>query len=312
MLNADEIKILVAKAQNGDEEAKNLMLPRSSWDDCVEFVTETFDLAATYLPPTITNPAELDREGHPLMPREYDPEKWKTAMDATGEAIELAEESGYRLYEDANASGKPDEERGKQNYYQCFIEETWSGQPEYLFAIGAQNNLDVNIQRLAAARVWDASTDSYSADGFRQYLVPTLQIAEVFLTDKGLPLWADPATKDKSLSELLKASDGYTIFRIAADDCYRLIIDGKEVFADWKGHALSSKSHIMKVRAGQTYEVRIEYREKTGNAFLDFTCLKVDAKSLSKLDADNIVVSVGFDKDTEDEGSDRTFRLPPG
>ena len=270
---------VVEEEQAFDEEAKNLMLPRSSWDDCVEFVTETFDLAATYLPPTITNPAELDREGHPLMPREYDPEKWKTAMDATGEAIELAEESGYRLYEDANASGKPDEERGKQNYYQCFIEETWSGQPEYLFAIGAQNNLDVNIQRLAAARVWDASTDSYSADGFRQYLVPTLQIAEVFLTDKGLPLWADPATKDKSLSELLMASDGYTIFRIAADDCYRLIIDGKEVFADWKGHALSSKSHIMKVRAGQTYEVRIEYREKTGNAFLDFTCLKVDGKT---------------------------------
>ena len=131
---------------------------------------------------------------------------------------------------------------------------------------------------------------------------------------KGSP---DPRINKDNFSAIYKASyrpqhDGWTIFRIAADDGYRLVIDGQEVFADWKGHALSGKSHIMEVKAGQTYEIRIEYYEKTGSASLDFTCLRVDGKMLSKLDADNIVVSVGFDKDTEDEGSDRTFRLPPG
>ena len=230
-----------------DAAPEQMMLPRSSWDDCVDFVTATFDTAASMLPPTVGNndlgratsvaakaykarvlmysasalangnaaySDFLDKDGKPLMPRDYDRNKWKTAMDAIKEAIRLAEDSGYALYESGNASALSDAERGKQNYYQCFIETNWAAQKEYLFAIGAQPGEGINIQRIAGVRVWDGSrftgnnATEYTGNGFRQYLVPTLQIAETFLTENGLPLWADPETSGRNLEDLIRDGDG--------------------------------------------------------------------------------------------------------
>lgn len=229
-----------------DAPADEMMMPRSSWDDCVNFVTATFDTAASMLNPTVPNnelgratsvaakaykarvlmyaasplvngneaySSFVSKEGTPLMPLEYDNEKWKKALDAIQEAITLAESNGYALYKSGTA-GSDDADQGRLNYYHCFVETDWADQKEYLFAIGAQPGEGVNIQRIAGVRVWDGSVYNgsqavnYTGNGFRQYLVPTLQIAETFLTEKGLPLWADPDTKDKTLSELVADSDG--------------------------------------------------------------------------------------------------------
>ena len=89
----------------------------------------------------------------------------------------------------AEAAGESDAERGRQNYYQCFVDEDWASNPEYIFAIGAQTPSNNAMQMIAPPRQWNPEEgDGYTADGFREYMNPTLQIVEAFLTDKGLPL----------------------------------------------------------------------------------------------------------------------------
>lgn len=225
---------------NADE--SELMLPRSTWDECAKFVAETFDKAASMLPPRVNSSNDLGRatsvaakaykarclvytasplvngnsayasfvnyDGTPLMSSEYDREKWNTAMKAVEEAIRLAEDNGYRLYEYAEAAGESDAERGRQNYYQCFVDEDWASNPEYIFAIGAQTPSNNAMQMIAPPRQWNPEEgDGYTADGFREYMNPTLQIVEAFLTDKGLPLWADPRTKDGYAANRLLTAD---------------------------------------------------------------------------------------------------------
>ena len=203
------------------------MLPRSPWDECARFVTETFDKAAGLLPPTrpdnelgratsvaakayksrvlmytaspFVNGNEvfssfMNYDGTPMMSDTYDKEKWKTAMDAVQEAITFAEQNGHKLYEDPASVNLPDAQRGRNNYYNCFLH-PWN-RDEYLFAV-AEQAYATRFQQLGAPRQWNPEEgDAYTTDGFRNYFTPTLQLVETFLTDNGLPLWADPETKD--------------------------------------------------------------------------------------------------------------------
>ena len=223
--------VLITHESSLNDDESELMLPRSTWDECARFVAETFDKAASMLPPRVASNDDLGRatsvaamaykarcliytasplvngnpayasfvnyDGTPLMSSEYDKEKWKTALDAVEDAIELAEDNGYKLYEYAAAATESDAERGRQNYYQCFLHKDWATNPEYIFAIGAQTPANNAMQMIAPPRQWNPEAgQGYTANGFREYMNPTLQIVEAFLTDKGLPLWADPATKD--------------------------------------------------------------------------------------------------------------------
>ena len=74
--------------------------------------------------------------GTPMMSDTYDKEKWKTAMDAVQEAITFAEQNGHKLYEDPASVNLPDAQRGRNNYYNCFLQ-PWN-RDEYLFAVAEQ------------------------------------------------------------------------------------------------------------------------------------------------------------------------------
>lgn len=110
----------------------NDYLPRTSYDECVEFICDLFDEAAENLPterpirtyglatkvaaksfkakmllfaasPLFNGNREFyadfkNEDGTSLMPLDYDPQKWVKAKAALKEAIEVAHAAGHKLY----------------------------------------------------------------------------------------------------------------------------------------------------------------------------------------------------------------------
>lgn len=219
-----------------NEDTKSLFKPRSSWDECSDFVCEMFDKAAEQLPATRVGekygrPTSatakayksrvlmysaspfvngnkafanfLNYDGSDMINQTYDREKWKKAMDAAKEAIDLAEANGYHLYEYSDPVNPPanDLERGRRNYYYMFLERSAS-KCEYLFSNDSYCNA---LQQQNGCRDWDATVinpvteetrEPIDNRGMQMMMSPTLFIIDQFLTDNGLPLWADPRTKE--------------------------------------------------------------------------------------------------------------------
>ncbi len=61
---------------------------------------------------------------------------------------------------------------------------------------------------------------------------------------------------------------GIIYLRAAGDDGYRVLVDGKEVINDWRDHTLTQKGTRMEVKAGQKYQVRVEFYDGANEAIL--------------------------------------------
>ena len=101
-----------------------------------------------------------------------------------------------------------------------------------------------------------------------------------------------------------------------ARDTYQLYVNGKKVLEGLPGRG-EPQSLELNLSAGQAVPVRLDYQPDTTRIRIGFNALpaadmldpeatKVAAK------ADVVVLSVGFDSETEGEGHDRTYALPPG
>ena len=55
-------------------------------------------------------------------------------------------------------------------------------------------------------------------------------------------------------------------FVVRGDDGYRLYVDGREVLADWRDHAATTRSATLDVVAGKSYAVRLEYYDNASTA----------------------------------------------
>lgn len=99
---------------------------------------------------------------------------------------------------------------------------------------------------------------------------------------------------------------------------YRLFVDNRPIFDDWETHRALMNSASLQLEAGP-HKVVLEHR---GRAQWLRTRLKLgivphdavvsaEAKRLAAASR-AVVVAVGFDPETESEGADRTFKLPPG
>lgn len=107
---------------------------------------------------------------------------------------------------------------------------------------------------------------------------------------------------------------GVVFFELAGDDGYRLFVDNKLVCDEWRDQATKKTTYCLDAEKGKTYDIRVEYYQGTGDRIFKFNSYvtnydKMDAQ-LQKFNT--AVVCVGFDSDTETEGSDRTFNLPFG
>lgn len=118
--------------------------------------------------------------------------------------------------------------------------------------------------------------------------------------------------------------DGEQVFKVRADGAYKLWVND-ELIIDEKGeaksfdllNALTNSGKTVKLKAGKTYNVKLEYRRLQGNfttmlggmAGIQMSWAALAApEELSKYDA--IVMSVGFNHEYEGEASDRGFDLP--
>ncbi|GAC1625478.1 MAG: glycoside hydrolase family 3 C-terminal domain-containing protein [Candidatus Acidiferrum sp.] len=106
-------------------------------------------------------------------------------------------------------------------------------------------------------------------------------------------------------------------FSVSADDGARLYLDDTQVIDDWKTHGETLDTYATHLEAGIPHKIRLEYFESTGTATVRFGIaaatqpLGEETKALAA-SADVVILCIGFDPNTEGEGSDRTFRLPGG
>ena len=220
--------ILVKRYIPNDAPDSEIFAPRSPYDECVKYIAECYDKAAALLPETVIDtelglPTKMtalsykarlllyaasplvngnsdyvgfdNPDGTPLMNTTYDPEKWKTAMDAAADAIAVAEKynseigrQNYYLYTSADSS-LPDAERGRINYRDAFTKEHWNG-VEYIEAKGDRGGCQ-NLQWLMGPR----SLPKDMSKGWKTTEVPTMEAVEMYYTKNGLPWEDDPETK---------------------------------------------------------------------------------------------------------------------
>jgi len=103
-------------------------------------------------------------------------------------------------------------------------------------------------------------------------------------------------------------------FTVKGDDGYRLFINGEKVIDYWSDHGNLEKSTLIKLVAGKEYSIKLEYYEGGGDAAIVLAWFQPKDENYNEAiimasKADVAVVCVGFDKQTEHEGGDRTFEL---
>lgn len=108
-------------------------------------------------------------------------------------------------------------------------------------------------------------------------------------------------------------SDNY-VFSCVSDGA-RVLMDGKPLFDNTGAKAVSNSSKIIKMEAGQTHDIQIEYRHLSGPAIMQFSFGRAtesfspeEAKLISEADA--VVAGVGFNNCLESEGFDHSYDLP--
>jgi beta-glucosidase len=133
--------------------------------------------------------------------------------------------------------------------------------------------------------------------------------------------WVSPELRESGLPNQFTArwtgiirsdSSSLHVFRARADSGIRVFIDEKPVIDDWDDHAARPDVTTRLLEAGQTYRIRVEYKNSGGGgaiAQFGWASLKVP-DVISNYDA--AVVCVGFDNGNEGEGFDRAFGLPDG
>lgn len=284
--------ILVTHELSQDE---NLNVPRSTYLECTQFISDMYDEAAKYLPevqeplyygratktlakalkarawlfaasPQMNGNSEwysdfTNPDGTHLISQTYDKELWKKAMDAAEEAIVQGEADGFKLFESSD-KGDSDFEKGYNNYRAAFIGNEGSSQfynnEEHLFSYNNQGNISYNAKNMAP-RVGYAS---YNSDGFRGYFVPTLAAAQIYLSKNGLPMDVDPETKDIDLYKLDEEGETVMLHHNREPRFYA------SIGYDRGEYDINGKTIILKCRRGEEQQndgnTANEYQSCTG------------------------------------------------
>ncbi len=101
-------------------------------------------------------------------------------------------------------------------------------------------------------------------------------------------------------------------FTIGGDDGYRLYIDDELICDEWKEGGFRTRSRKKTIKANTDYKIQIDYLQKGGEAYIEFTNKKTDANYfVDQLNASDLVIACfGYNSKNEGEGADRPFELP--
>ncbi len=111
-------------------------------------------------------------------------------------------------------------------------------------------------------------------------------------------------------------SDGAYVFAARTDDGVRVYVDGKLMLDRWIDRGAATDTFQLNLKKGQSYALKVEYYQGMGDAIAQFGLMPVEELLSNTLptdlvrSADAVVVSVGFNSDTESEGQDRPFEIP--
>ncbi|MBN2200807.1 glycoside hydrolase family 3 C-terminal domain-containing protein, partial [bacterium] len=110
-------------------------------------------------------------------------------------------------------------------------------------------------------------------------------------------------------------------FVVSSDGGFRLSLDGKPVTGMWWGRGENSRAAIMNLEAGRPYALELGYMQRGGTGVIRMGYEGPDAVEAKMAaaaervrniasESDLVILSLGFNPETEAEGSDRTFGLP--
>ena len=236
-----------------DSSPEEVRVFRDPFDDCVEYIVQLLDEAAADLPPTVGNELEemgritspialalktkvlalaasdlfngnpdfamcIDKQGRHLFPTEKDPDKWKLVAESAKEAIELAESQGnIKLYESKPISQMPDQLRLLLTL-RGVVTENWNeeiiwGTTQRFDTNNKGDYMGMGYPWYDLARECLPNLYSYDLQLFLSECGVPMHIAELFYTDKGIPIENDPDWIGKDVNELMAATakDKYII-----------------------------------------------------------------------------------------------------
>jgi beta-glucosidase len=111
-------------------------------------------------------------------------------------------------------------------------------------------------------------------------------------------------------------------FVVSSDGGYRLTVDQKPVTGSWWGREEAVRSGLVQMEGGREYAVELGYmqRRETGVIRLGVDAPEAVERKFAEVrdrvaglaqSNDCVILGIGFSGESETEGSDRTFQLPP-
>lgn len=246
-------------------------LGRSPLDECVDFVCQKFDQAASVLPDSrvqsryglATKPAALalkakmllyaasplfngnsdfyanfkNTDGSPLMPLAYDAGKWTRAKTACEEAIKTAENAGHGLLTAVSStlvSELPEDDTMKLLRFNIMD----AGNKEIIWADGRDED-SYGIQNKSMP---------YSAASAWNGVAPTWDMLNRFYTKNGLPYDEDPEYKNANKLEIITVSNEYADVAKPGGKTIKFNLDREPRYYAWIGF----QNGYYEVRSGST------------------------------------------------------------
>lgn len=196
---------LMKQSVPSDAPIESLLLARTPVDEMVEWIANEYTQCAAFFPPEVENPAtDVGRptkgiclalkarlylyaasplfngnsdykdlknpDGTVLFNQTYDKNKWKLAVDATREFLDLAETGIYELYKEYNPDGTIDPFLSMQNLF-----------------LTQQGNKEIIFQRTKNEYNWyQGITNPRSSVGHSGYYGSTQNMADAFFMKNGL------------------------------------------------------------------------------------------------------------------------------
>ncbi len=223
--------ILVKELPPLDTPAAN-MLSRRPYDECINWIADLLDDAASRLPATRNssdygratsiiakslkarmllyaasplfngNPDYTDfknPDGEQLMPAKYSEEKYKRAADAAWDAIQAAEQAGHELYEATASSAYPEPaDITERSLRMTFIDK--------------ENFKEIIYPETRKAGVYSIQRKSipFFPRGSWNGIAPTMVMIDRFYTSNGLPIDEDPAFNPENKLDIVTIPAGTT------------------------------------------------------------------------------------------------------
>lgn len=201
---------------------------RRPYDECVTWITKRLDEASGQLPlapealgrpskavakaikarmllyaasPLFNGNSEYypdfkNKDGELLMSQQYDKEKWKLAMDAAEEAIDIAKQAGFILYEHPAPANATDFEKAYYNHRWMVIRMPSEGNKDLIWAYSGAG---YNIQQMIGMKGLCTQSTSVPYGG----VAPSMQMVETYLTKNGLPIDVDPQYQYEQRNEVI-------------------------------------------------------------------------------------------------------------